>query len=101
MTLELAGLASCRINTKAKRQSMKTAFNYVGTDQLFFAGLIFVQRAFCAAAILARVAALTLRFFFTGSAVVVLATGAGVPRIAVNPFSSLAIFSLRPAALRS
>lgn len=99
-TLELAGLASCRQAHKSKRgQSIKTApSNYATANQLFLAAFILAQRAFCAAAILARPAALILPFLFTG---LVLATGAGAPRIADSSFSSLATFSLRLAAWRS
>jgi hypothetical protein len=64
----------------------------------FLAALILAQRAFCAAAIFARPAALILLFFFVALTVEVVAEGAGASRIAFSSFSRRAIFSLRLAA---
>lgn len=61
-----------------------------------FAPLIFAHRAFWAAAILARPAALILLFF--GALAV---TGAGAPRIEASSLFNASIFSLRSAAWRS
>jgi hypothetical protein len=90
-TAELA--KSGKFSAKQKGSRLRLPHAMFLKNQAFFAALILAQRAFCAAATLARPAALIPRFFFAD-----LAAGAGAPRMAASSFSKLAISSLMAAA---